>query len=105
LASILLRLVAWIVLLSGLGVLGLLLQGLVYTPLDPLAQSFFYGTLLEAAALFLAFFLAFLLLYSAGALIKVILAIEENTRPAGRGEETAPSSPERDQEGQAVSQG
>lgn len=74
--------IGWLILLAGLILGALIVQGILFSPLDPLAEPYSTSSLMGAAALFVPFLLGFLLLYGSGGVLQVLLAIEKNTRTA-----------------------
>lgn len=83
----------WLALLAGLVLGALVAQGFLYLPLAPLAEPYSANSIIQGAVIFAPFFLGFVVFHSAGGILRVLLAIEENTRglaalaPPGQSEE------------------
>ncbi|HLB12081.1 MAG TPA: hypothetical protein VJO15_03895 [Dehalococcoidia bacterium] len=72
--------IGWLALIAGLALGALIAQGSLRVPLVPFVEPYSGSSLVQGAAVFVPFLMAFLLLYSAGGTVQVLLAIEENTR-------------------------
>lgn len=74
------KLIGWLALAVGAAYGALIPQGFLYLPLAPFAEPYSTSSLVQGAIVFAPFFLGFLVFYSAGGILQVLLSIEENTR-------------------------
>lgn len=74
--------IGWLALIAGVALGALIAQGFLYLPLAPFVEPLSTSSLIRGAAVFALFFLGFLVFYSAGGMLQVLTAIEQNTRGA-----------------------
>ncbi len=84
--------IGWLALLAGLVLGALVAQGFLYLPLAPFAEPYSANSIIQGVVVFAPFFLGFLVFYSAGGILRVLMAIEEHTR--GLAAPVPPGQPE-----------